>query len=109
MYNHETNKERELGKKDWKRLGDMGTTPEVTRGSSAGSSNKNNIYIYIYTINPENFMSKLGFEPQISGFTHWRLKQLVHRDTYTNSETNLSLIHISIQDSQNVILYYNSY
>ena len=49
-------------------------------------------------------MSKLGFEPQISGFTHRRLNQLVHRDTYTNSETNLSLIHISIEDSQNVIL-----
>ena len=35
-------------------------------------------------------MSELGFEPQISGFTHRRLNQLVHRDTYTNSETNLS-------------------
>ena len=50
-------------------------------------------------------MSKLGFEPQIPGFTHRRLNQLVHRDTYTNSGTNLSLIHITIQDSQNVILY----
>ena len=54
-------------------------------------------------------MSKQGFEPQIFGFTHGRLDQLVHRDTYTNSETNPSLFfHISIQDSKNVILYYNS-
>ena len=37
------------------------------------------------------FVSKLGFEPQISGFTHGCLNQLDHRDTYTNSETNLSL------------------
>ena len=37
------------------------------------------------------FVNKLGFEPQISGFTHRRLNQLVHPDTYTNSETNLSL------------------
>ena len=57
----------------------------------------------------EKFLSKLGFEPQISGFTQRRRNQLVHRDTYTNSETNLSLVHISIQESQNVILYYNSY
>ena len=67
----------------------------------------------------EKFVSKLGYEPQISGFTHRRLNQLglVYRDIYTNSETDLSLslslslslIHISIQDSQNVILYYNSY
>ena len=34
------------------------------------------------------------------------LINLVHRDTHTNSETNLSLINISIQDSQNVIAYY---
>ena len=40
---------------------------------------------------------------------HLHLNQLDHRDTYTNSETNLSLLHISIEDSQNVILYYNSY
>ena len=63
------------------------------------------------TILREKFVSKLGFEPQISGFTHQHLNQLDHVDSYTNSETNLSLsvIHISIQDSQNVILYYNSY
>ena len=35
----------------------------------------------------EKFVSKLGFEPQISSFTHRRLNQLDHRDTYTNSNT----------------------
>ena len=40
-------------------------------------------------------MSKLGFEPQISGFTHRFLNQLNHRDTYTSSETNLSIFHIA--------------
>ena len=59
--------------------------------------------------NWEKFVSKLGFQPQISAFTHRRLNKLDYWDTYTDSETNLSLIHISIQDSQNVILYYNSY
>ena len=57
----------------------------------------------------KKFVSKLGFESQIPGFTHQRLNQLDHWDTYTNSETNLSIIHISIQDSQYLILYYNSY
>ena len=41
----------------------------------------------------KKFLSKLGFEPQVSGFMHWQLNQLVHRDTYTNSETNLSPSH----------------
>ena len=34
-----TTKEKELETKDGKRLGDVGTSPEVTRGSMAGSSN----------------------------------------------------------------------
>ena len=45
-------------------------------------------------------MTKLGFEPQISGFTHRRLNQLVQRYTYTNSETNFSPIHISTKISE---------
>ena len=55
----------------------------------------------------EQFVSKLGYEPYISDFTHRRLNQLVHRDTYTNSETNLSLFRISIQDSEyNTVLQF---
>ena len=55
------------------------------------------------------FVSEVAFQHRISGFTHRHLNQLDHQETYTNSETNLSLIRISIQDSQNVILYCNSY
>ena len=58
---------------------------------------------YRWQILREEFVSELAFEYQISGFTHRHLNQLDHQETYTNSETNLSLslFRISIQDSQN--------
>ena len=53
----------------------------------------------------EKFVSMIGFEPQISSFTYWRS---TIEPFETPIPTNLSLIHISIQDSHNVIQVFNS-
>ena len=44
---------------------------------------------------------------QISSFPYWHLNQLGHCDRHTDQETNLSLIQVSIPDSQecNMLLF----
>ena len=57
------------------------------------------------TIWRKKFVSKLGFELQIFGFTHRRLNQLVHRDSYTNSETNLSHLYFNPRLSESNTIF----
>ena len=58
----------------------------------------------------EKFVYKLELEPQISGFRHRRLNQLVHSDTYTRriqKQISLSLSFIFESKNQNapVVVY----
>ena len=68
-------------------------------------------YIYIYMINMERKIRvSAGIWTSDLQFYTLVLYYWATWDTYTNSETNFSPIHISIQDSREckVILYYNS-
>ena len=56
----------------------------------------------------EKFVSKLGFEPQISGFTHRRLNNYnIKTHVPTQKQTSLPFIN-QFKTLVNVILYYNS-